>query len=75
MARAKKIEGTFESIDLYYSLKIISVNASGKETPIWSHSALDDSFDDDQKYIEFYRGKGHLLEKKLGTEVERYAFD
>lgn len=75
MARTKKIEEKFESIDLYYSLKILSVDASGKETAVWSHSALDDSFDDDQKYIEFYRGKGYLLEKKLGTDVERYVFD
>lgn len=74
MARAKKIEDTFETVDLYYSLKIIDTSGS-KETPVWSHSALEDSFANDQKYIEFYRGKGYLLEKKLGTDIERYVFD
>lgn len=75
MAKKKKLEGAFEPIDLYYSLRILSVNSAGKETPIWSHSASEDSFDDDKKYIEFYRGKGHLLEKKLGTDVEKYVFE
>ena len=71
----KKITDTFETTDLYYSLKILYVGPNGKETSVWSHACQEDKFAEDEKYIQHFKGKGYLIEKRIGSDVEKEPFE